>query len=152
MSQMTMELRCRLMLWRSKLLDAMRALLLTPGIHKKFEMANDRGLPGSIIGSRGALCGEGTCGRSMKSPCTRHPENCPDSEAMRDFAWGATRSFKPLHGICDFDLMFDAHIRDGHLYKAEPFLDTFHPFVLAHADSPCATASNSELAVTSAVY
>lgn len=27
-------------LWRSKLLDAMRALLLTPAIHKKFEMAN----------------------------------------------------------------------------------------------------------------
>jgi predicted acyl esterase len=27
-------------LWRSTLMDAMRALLLTPGIHKKFEMAN----------------------------------------------------------------------------------------------------------------
>jgi uncharacterized protein len=27
-------------LWRSKLLDAMRALLLTPGVHKKFEHAN----------------------------------------------------------------------------------------------------------------
>jgi predicted acyl esterase len=27
-------------LWRSKLMDAMRALLLTPGIHKKFENAN----------------------------------------------------------------------------------------------------------------
>jgi predicted acyl esterase len=27
-------------LWRSKLMDAMRALLLSPGIHKKFEMAN----------------------------------------------------------------------------------------------------------------
>jgi putative CocE/NonD family hydrolase len=27
-------------LWRSKLMDAMRALLLTPSIHKKFEMAN----------------------------------------------------------------------------------------------------------------
>jgi uncharacterized protein len=27
-------------LWRSKLMAAMRALLLTPGIHKKFEMAN----------------------------------------------------------------------------------------------------------------
>jgi predicted acyl esterase len=27
-------------LWRSKLVDAMRALLLTPAIHKKFEMAN----------------------------------------------------------------------------------------------------------------
>ena len=27
-------------LWRSKLMDAMRALLLTPGIHKKFEAAN----------------------------------------------------------------------------------------------------------------
>lgn len=27
-------------LWRSTLMDALRALLLTPGIHKKFEMAN----------------------------------------------------------------------------------------------------------------
>jgi hypothetical protein len=27
-------------LWRSKLLDAVRGLLLTPGIHKRFEMAN----------------------------------------------------------------------------------------------------------------
>jgi uncharacterized protein len=27
-------------LWRSKLLDAVRGLLLTPGVHKKFEMAN----------------------------------------------------------------------------------------------------------------
>ena len=26
--------------WRSKLMDAMRDLLLTPGVHKKFEMAN----------------------------------------------------------------------------------------------------------------
>ena len=41
---------------------------------------------------------------------------------MRDFPWGATRSFKPLHKICDFDLMFDAHIRDGHLHYTEPFL------------------------------
>jgi hypothetical protein len=49
---------------------------------------------------------------------------------MLDFPWGATRPLKPLHKICDFDLVFDAHIRDGHLHKAEPFLDTFHPFVL----------------------
>ena len=49
---------------------------------------------------------------------------------MRDFPWGATRSFKPLHKIRDLDLMFDAHIRDGHLHKPEPFLDTFYPFVL----------------------
>jgi len=62
----------------------------------------------------------------MTSSGRRHPENCPDSEAMRDFAWRATRSLKPLHEIYDFDLMFDAHIRDGHLHKAEPFLDTFH--------------------------
>jgi predicted acyl esterase len=27
-------------LWRSKLIDAVRTILLTPGIHKKFEMAN----------------------------------------------------------------------------------------------------------------
>jgi hypothetical protein len=26
--------------------------------------------------------------------------------------------------------MFDAHIRDGHLHYAEPFFDTFYPFVL----------------------
>jgi hypothetical protein len=50
---------------------------------------------------------------------------------MRDFAWGATRSFKPLHKICDFDLMFDPHIRDGHLDHTESFLDTLHLFVLA---------------------
>jgi hypothetical protein len=49
---------------------------------------------------------------------------------LRDFAWGATRSFKPLHEICNFDLMFDAHIRDGHRHEAEPLIDTFHPFVL----------------------
>jgi len=77
-----------------------------------------------------------TCGRAVTSPRHRHPENCPDSEAMRDFAWGANRSFKPLHKICDLDLMFDAHIRDGHLHKAEPFLDTFHPFVLAQCGQP----------------
>jgi hypothetical protein len=41
----------------------------------------------------------------MTSSGHRHAENCPDSEAMRDFPWGATRSFKPLHKICDFDLM-----------------------------------------------
>ena len=72
---------------------------------------------------------------------------------MADFPWGATRSFKPLHEICDFDLMFDAHIRDGHLDKAEPFLDTLpstHSF-LRNADRPSATASNSEPTVTSAV-
>jgi len=55
---------------------------------------------------------------------------------MRDFPWGATRSFKPLHKICGFDLMFDAHIRDGHLHKAEPFLDAFHPFILAQRNEP----------------
>jgi hypothetical protein len=49
---------------------------------------------------------------------------------MRDFAWGATRSVKPLHKICDFGLMFDAHIRDGHLHYPELLFDTFHPFVL----------------------
>ena len=32
--------------------------------------------------------------------------------------------------------MFDAHIRDGDLHKAEPFLDTFHPFVLAQCGQP----------------
>ena len=26
--------------------------------------------------------------------------------------------------------MFDAHIRDGHLHKAEPFFDPFYPFAL----------------------
>ena len=28
---------------------------------------------------------------------------------MRDFAWGATRSFKPLHKVCDLDLMLYTH-------------------------------------------
>jgi len=55
---------------------------------------------------------------------------------MRDFARRPTGSLKPLHEICDFDLMFDAHIRDGHLHKAEPFLDTFHPFVLTQRGQP----------------
>jgi hypothetical protein len=55
---------------------------------------------------------------------------------MRDFAWGAIRSFKPLHKICNFDLMFDAHIRDGHLNYAEPFFDTFYPFVFAQCGQP----------------
>jgi hypothetical protein len=50
---------------------------------------------------------------------------------MRDFPWCATPSFKPLHKICDFDLMFDGDIRDGQLHKAEAFLDTFDPFILA---------------------
>jgi hypothetical protein len=55
---------------------------------------------------------------------------------MRDFAWGTTRSLKPLHKICDLDLMLDAHFSDGHLHNAEPFLDTFHPFVLAQCRQP----------------
>ena len=52
-------------LWRSKLMDAMRALLLTPAIHKKFESANGR--PPSLdskscsscitIRIRGTICG-----------------------------------------------------------------------------------------------
>src|SRR5215469_3033327 len=93
-------------------------------------------------GTRGKYLSRGTyfkgsgCYKRETSPRHRHSENCPDSEAMRDFAWGATRSFKPLHKICDFDLMFDAHIRDGHLHKAEPFLDTFHPFVLTQRSEP----------------
>jgi hypothetical protein len=55
---------------------------------------------------------------------------------MRDFPWGATRSFKPLHEICDFDLMFDAHIRDGHLHTTEPFFDAFHPFMFSQRSEP----------------
>jgi len=35
-------------LWRSKLIDAMRAVLLTPGIHKKFEHANGEAAIASI--------------------------------------------------------------------------------------------------------
>jgi hypothetical protein len=66
----------------------------------------------------------------MTSSGHRHPKNRADLLTLSDFSWGATRSFKPLHKICDFDLMFDAHIRDGYLHNAEPFLDTFHPFVL----------------------
>jgi len=32
--------------------------------------------------------------------------------------------------ISDLDLMFDAHVSDRHLNYAEPFFDTFYPFVL----------------------
>jgi predicted acyl esterase len=39
-------------LWRSKLIDAVRALLLTPGIHRKFEHANGEA---AIAGLRGLL-------------------------------------------------------------------------------------------------
>ena len=60
-----------------------------------------------------------TCRRGVTSPQHRHAENCSDFLTLGDFTWSATRSFKPLHKICDFDLMFDAHIRDGHLHKAE---------------------------------
>jgi len=67
----------------------------------------------------------------MASSGHRHPENFPDFEAIRDLAWGAIRTLKPLHEIRDFDLMFDAHIRDGHLHKAEPFLDAFHRCIFA---------------------
>jgi hypothetical protein len=55
---------------------------------------------------------------------------------MRDFARGAPRSLKPLHEICDFDLMFDAHVSDRHLHKAEPFFDAFHPFIFAQRSEP----------------
>ena len=72
----------------------------------------------------------------MTSSGHRHSENCSDSLTLGDFAWGATRSFKPLHKIRNLHLMFDAHIRDGHLHKAEPFLDNFHPFVLAQCGQP----------------
>src|SRR5215469_13336499 len=82
-----------------------------------------------------------TCGRGVKLPRHRHPENCPDSLTLGDFARRPTRSFKPLHKICDFDLMLDAHIRDGHLHKAEPFLDAFHPFVFAQRSEPPRTVS-----------
>jgi len=54
---------------------------------------------------------------TLTSPRHRHPENCSDSLTLGDFARRPTGSFKPLHKICDFDLMFDAHIRDGHLHK-----------------------------------
>ena len=32
--------------------------------------------------------------------------------------------------------MLDAHLSDGHLHNAEPFLDTFHPFVFAQRSEP----------------
>jgi hypothetical protein len=66
----------------------------------------------------------------VTSPRHRHPKHCSDFLTLGDFVRRPTGSLKPLHKICDFDLMFDAHIRDGHLHKAEPFLDAFHPFVL----------------------
>ena len=45
----------------------------------------------------------------------------------------------------------DAHLSNRHLHYPELFFDTFHHSFLRNAASPCATASNSELAVTSAV-
>ena len=60
----------------------------------------------------------------MRSPRHRHPENRADSLTLGDFARRPTGSLKPLREIGDLDLMFDAHIRDGHLHKAELFLDT----------------------------
>ena len=33
----------------------------------------------------------------MTLPGHRHPENFSDSQALGDFAWGATRSLQPLH-------------------------------------------------------
>jgi|SRR5215472_5483057 len=69
-------------------------------------------------------------GTVITSPRHRHPENCSDSLTLGDFARRPAGSLKPLHKIRDLDLVFDANICDGHLHRAEPFLDTFHPFVL----------------------
>ena len=55
---------------------------------------------------------------------------------MRDFPWGATRSFQPLHKICDLDLMFHPHVGDGHLHYTEPLLDTLNPLVFAQRGQP----------------
>jgi hypothetical protein len=75
------------------------------------------------------LAGKGAI--TFTLPRYRHHENCSDSLTLGDFARRPTRSFKPLDKICDLDVMLDAYLCDGHLHKAEPFLDTFHPFVLA---------------------
>ena len=55
---------------------------------------------------------------------------------MRDFTWSATGSLKPLHKVCDLDLMFDANLGDGDLHRAEPFFDAFHPLILAQRSEP----------------
>jgi len=72
----------------------------------------------------------------MTSSGHRNPENRSDFAALADFPWRMTWALQPLRKIDHFDLMFDAHFRDGHLHSAEPFLDTFHPFVLAQCRQP----------------
>jgi hypothetical protein len=72
----------------------------------------------------------------MASSGHRHPENRSDFLTLSDFAWCATGSLKPFHQIRDPDLMFDAHLSNGHLHNAEPFLDTFHPLVFAQRRQP----------------
>jgi hypothetical protein len=48
----------------------------------------------------------------MTSSGHRHAENFADFMALGDFAWCAALSLKPLHKVCDFDLMFDADLSD----------------------------------------
>jgi hypothetical protein len=55
---------------------------------------------------------------------------------LADFARSAALSLKPLHKICDLDLVFDANLGDWHLHNTEPFLDSFHPFVFAERRQP----------------
>src|SRR5215469_5309998 len=71
---------------------------------------------------------------------------------MRDFPWGVTRSFKPLHKICNFD--FD--VRRAHPRRTPSQSRTvprYPPPIRCYAmpTDPAQRASNSELAVTSAV-
>src|SRR5215469_4615295 len=92
-----------------------------------------------------------TCRRAVTSPRHRHPENCSDSLTLSDFARRPTGSLKPLHKVCDFDLMFHTHFSNGHFtIPNRSSIPSTHSF-LRNAASPCATASYSELAVTSAV-
>ena len=55
---------------------------------------------------------------------------------MGDFARRPTGSLEPLREIGDLDLMFHAHVSDRHLNYAEPFFDTFYPFVFAQCGQP----------------
>ena len=55
---------------------------------------------------------------------------------LADITWGSTQPLKPLRKIGDFNLMFDTHLGDGNLHRAEPFLDALHPFVFAQRCQP----------------
>jgi len=50
--------------------------------------------------------------RFVTSPRHRHPKNCSYFVALAGFARSAALSLKPLHKVCDLDLMFNANLGD----------------------------------------